>query len=252
MCRSRGTLAVFAAITTAMVPLSILMLIVDDQNVHDSYSCEQPAGGGGVCQPCDLLEPYTTTASIDGYLEEHSINPADYGWPAPDSPMDWGWFFQYVCVDLQLEEEGEDSASSISSGESASGESNSSSSGGVAGRRMRSSSSANAAKAARRRFAAAAVSSSASDSGAAHLLPAILACCCGDSLATTDEVVCPAYGFQVTPWSWLWFVLVVMSTNGVVLAVLGYIFLECGCIESTKGPLELIADDLHLRRSEGR
>jgi hypothetical protein len=270
MCRSRSTLLIFAVITSALVPISIIMLLVDNTSDNDSYHCPSSFSGGSsssaICVSCDNLAPrYTTQATISEYLQDNGIAPANFGWPAPATQTDWVWFFQYICVEYP-------SMSSTSS--------NSSSSGGIAAGvalddllplpeenivTAADSSSplppeeaqgAAAPTAPVRVHDAQALSSSSSSSSAnmsnASSFLGVQACCCGDTISTTNTLLCPSLSFHVSVWTWLWFVILVFGSNGVLLSILGYVFLECGCIESSKGPLELIADDLHLRRSEGR
>jgi hypothetical protein len=244
------------------------MLLVDNTSDNDSYHCPSTFSGGSsssaICVSCDNLAPsYTTQATISEYLQDKGIAPANFGWPAPATQTDWVWFFQYICVEYP-------------SMSSASTNGNSSSSGGIAPgvalgdllpmheenivAAADSSSSlpeeAQVAAAPVRGQDAQALSSSSSSSSAnmsnTSSFLGVQACCCGDTISTTNTLLCPSLSFHVSVWTWLWFVILVFGSNGVLLSILGYVFLECGCIESSKGPLELIADDLHLRRSEGR
>ncbi|CUF55695.1 membrane-associated protein, putative [Bodo saltans] len=274
MCRSRSTLLIFTVISCALVPISIIMLIVENTNDRDAYSCAPSTASIGICVPCNTLEPtYTTQATIDEYLQTNGIVPADFGWPAPPYQTDWAWFFQYICIDYA-------SLSSTSISGAGSSSSSSSGSGSTTG-------SAPVATASRGNdvFAAATIIidrpegnvgdnekeneeldltkfarisrnmdelAAATNNSNRSTSSSVEACCCGTSLSTTNTLRCPISRFHVTVWSWLWFAILVFGATGVLLSILGYVFLECGCIESSKGPLEMIADDLHLRRSEGR
>lgn len=269
MCRSRSTLAIFAAISTALVPISIIMLIVENTSDQDAFTCPHSSG---LCYSCD--EVTSTQATISSYLAANNIDPVAYGYPLPVSEDDWPWFYQYICVDYvnNQTDAAAAAASSSSSGSPVAAPpahmeplvtdpiTDSSVAGNMPTEMFQPQGDVNNFGVESRQLASVLataslvgnISNSTSNVSTTGVFASIHACCCGTSPRSTTYLTCPLLAFRVTVWSWLWFILLVAGANCVLLSILGYVFLECGCIESSKGPLELIADDLHLRRTEGR
>lgn len=214
MCRSKANLTILTGAFAGLLPLFIFLLFVEDLREADTFYCPVR------CTPCGQ-----NSTGVFVYLNFHNIAPLVYGWPLPANDSDWEWFGYYVCTLYKsLSFSSSSDYDSSSSGSSSS--SSSSSSGVILATPVPTSS-----------------SSDSSDNPRSPFAPGDpVACCCVDVLVDTYYSVCPRYGLQVPTTDWLVFFGAVGSCVGLLVCLLMYVFLLCGCIEPVKGALEELAE----------
>lgn len=221
MCRSKTSLTIFAMVCAGGIALGFIFLAIEDRVQATSYSCKSPVvmddGSTGVCVPCEGLNATAGDALVTNvtyYIQQvKNWSLADLRLPNPLSAFDWKWFAVYVCNLPEMVAAAADETDIVPS----------------------------------------AYGNLSTDDGA---------CCCRSLNATTNtsvvgvnesagsntsskvfsELICPVSDFEVTIWSWLWFSILVASVVCAMSCVLMYIFLLCGCIEPSKGALEILAE----------